>query len=468
MCDDRRNSRSPRAPAFPNSTPLRSTVATSGELVTSGAAMLARALSIAIALACACVPRGTVEPTPVASAPIEPAPPRDWLQPPEHATPLADKPPPLPESVVPIDTGLARDPIVGWPTALAISGQSSVVLFADERAELRRAVAKELGRRKIATIPIDELERIENAAASSTLVLEGDQHCASPLSRAEVHARYFAGLPEITIEAACWDECRLSVTIPPPKELYLTSHAVKHAEDPKRWIAAVAQLSDLAYGIGGIGLSGIGGHVPPVRFSAPSWVGPWKKPPTAELFSALDPQASACAHPDPFVGLTYELRAVVDARGRVGRCEGESSSTWAREADAACVCRVLGELRFAPGSSKRRLWVEAIDDGGFGFQGGALTIVQPGTEVWIERLKSSLALERCAATHGFPAAVNAMISLQLASDGSVEDVRIDADLRDSMSMQWAQCVVGELHKVALPCRPPGIEVLKTRLGQPTP
>ena len=432
--------------------------------------MIARTHSAVLLLALACVPaRSPTSPQPrgepVASTPVI-TPSRDEPAPPAKEPPAVA--PPREQAVVPIDTGLGRDPIVDWPIATAMSGQASPVLFDDELAQLRRAVATELARRKIATIPIAELERIEAAAAKRTLVLENDQRCVAPLSRAEVRARYFTANREVKIEASCFDQCRLTVTVPgTPDDAYFTSRAVKHPEDPKRWSAAARTLSDEIFGVGGLGLSGMS-HAPPVRFGSPSWVGPWRTPPTDAQLSALDEKATACAHPDPMIGLTYALRATVDARGHIDRCEAESAAPFAREADAACLCGVLRELRFAAGSGKRRLWVEAIDDGGTPFHSESLKLLQPGTEPWIERLKAALALERCAASHAVPAKLDAIVSLRLAVDGAVEDVRIDGDVRDASTMQWAQCVVGELHLVPLPCRPPGIDVLRARLAIAAP
>lgn len=431
------------------------------------AEMIARTYAAAFLLALGCVPpRSAASPQPHVEPVAAKAAPAAREEPPREQ-PVA--PPRAPElSVVPIDAGLGSDPIVGWPIDTAISGQASPVLFLDERAALRRAVATELARRKLATIPIAELERIEDAAAKGTLVLENDQRCASPLSRAEVRARYFAANREVRIEAACFDECRITVTVPgSPDDVYLTSRPVKHPEDPRRWTAAARTLSDELYGIGGLGLSGMS-HAPPVRFGAPSWVGPWRTPPTDVQLSALDQKATACAHPDPTIGLTYALRATVDARGHIDRCEAESAAPFARDADAACLCGVLHELRFPAGSNKRRMWVEAIDDGGTPFLADSLQLLQPGTEPWLDRLKASLALERCTASHPTPARLDAIVSVQLATSGAIEDVRIDGELQDAVAMQWAQCVVAELHRVPLPCRPPGIDVLRARLAIAAP
>ncbi|HWB73608.1 MAG TPA: hypothetical protein VG755_01610 [Nannocystaceae bacterium] len=432
--------------------------------------MIARTHAAALLLALGCVPPRTAEPPQPPQ--VESVATTPTIAPPAHAEPAPTQPPakvPQPEqSVAPIDTGLGGDPIVGWPSDVVLSGQISPVLFREELAQLRHAVAVELARRKIATIPIAELERIEAAAAKGTLVLENDQRCVSPLSRDEVHARYFATNRQVAIDAACFDGCRLTVAIPgTPDDVYLTSRVVKQPEDPKRWSAAALTLTDELMGVGGLGLAGTS-HAPPVRFGSPSWVGPWRTPPTDAQLSALDPKASACAHPDPMIGLVYALRATVDARGRVTRCDAESTAPFAREADAACLCGVLRELRFASGSSKRRVWVEAIDDGGTPFHSESLKLLQPGTEPWIDRLKASLALERCAASHAPPTHLDAIVSMQLAADGAVQDVRIDGDVRDAATMQWAQCVVTELHLVPLPCRPPGIDVLRARLAIAAP
>jgi hypothetical protein len=375
---------------------------------------------------------------------------------------VAPAPPEL--SVTPIETGFAAGAVLGWPVDNDMPGASAVVLFPEELAAVRRAVASSLARRGIALVPIAELERIEAAAATGELVLEGNQVCASPLSRDEVHARYFAARPEVRIEAACFDDCRLTVTVErgPDEVDYFTSGKVLHPEDPQRWVAAAARLKDEAYGIGGLRLSGTS-HNPPIRFASPSWAGAWPAPPTDEQLRTLEPSATRCAHPDAAVGLSYAIRARVDRHGRIDRCVAAGPKPLARAVDEACLCEVIGELRFTPGSGKRRLRVEAIDDPGASAMAGAWTMLQPGTEPWVERLGGAFALERCAAAHPLAVAVDAVVSLRLAASGKVEDVRIDGAIVDAGAMQWARCLVGELGALALPCRPPCIEVLRAKL-----
>lgn len=415
---------------------------------------------IAIALASACT-----QPPPVQSSVREPA---ASVAPPPTRTDLApvampvDPPPPL-QSIVPVHTGFAPDPVITWPKSDDGSGTPVVVLFPDELTAVRRAVAAALTKRGIATVPIAELELVEDAAAAGTLVLEGDQRCASPPSRDEVLARYFGVYPRVKIDAACWGECRLTVAVERSETdiQSFTSKIVRHPEDPKAWIAAGSQLGEELMGIGGIGLSGTS-HNPPIRFGEPSWVGHWPKPPTDAQFSALETRAAACAHPDPMVGLSHLVRARVDRHGRVDRCVAEGPHAIARAADEACLCEVFGELRFGAGSGKRRFRIEAIDDG-FATPIGTLTPLQPGTEVWITRVRESLAFEHCHATHPLAVDLDATVSLQLRPDGSVEQARLDGKIVDRGAMQWARCVIGELEALGLPCRPPGIDTVRARL-----
>ncbi len=423
---------------------------------------------LAIVLASGCTHPPPVEPSTREPAPrvVAPPPTRAEREPSETLSPIETpplvEPPPL-QAIVPVQTGLPADPVITWPTSSDGSGAPVVVLFPDELAAVRRAVAAALTKRGFATVPIAKLEVVEDAAAAGKLVLEGDQRCASPLSRDEVLARYFGVYPRVKIDAACWGECRLSIAIERSETdvQSFTSNRVRHPEDPKAWITAGSQLGDELLGIGGLGLRGTS-HNPPIRFSEPSWVGTWPEPPTDPQFSALESRAAACAHPDPMVGLSHIVRARVDRRGRVDRCVAEGPHAIARTADETCLCEVFGDLRFGAGSGKRRFRVEAIDDG-FALPVGTLTALQPGTDVWISRIRASLAFEHCAAAHPLAVDLDATVSLQLRPDGSVEQARLDGKIVDRGAMQWARCVIGELEALALPCRPPGIDTLHARL-----
>ncbi|MFO0636588.1 MAG: hypothetical protein U0168_27470 [Nannocystaceae bacterium] len=369
-----------------------------------------------------------------------------------------------------VPTGAA---LLQWPRDMHLSGGTSVVLFDDEKRALRRAVAKRLAKHGVAVVPLDLLERVEAAAARGQLALEDDTQCVTPPTRDEIHNRDFPTNPRVSIEASCLDACRLTVVVDPSGEnpQYFESRTVSHPEDPAAWVAAAATLGDNLTGVGGLGIGGTS-HAPPIRFDTPGWVGPWPAKTNAEtlhaMFQALEPEATPCASVDPFVSLTWELRLRVDAHGRTARCSATSSDPAASSPAAQCLCDVMARASFGKGSSKRRLRLDAIDEGGFASPGVEFSQRQPGTEPWVERVRRSGATVTCAQTAAPPAGLDATLAMTLAPSGRIDDVRIDGDIREIAAMQWAQCMVDQLRTLQLPCAPPGIEILRMRLRVPSP
>jgi hypothetical protein len=210
-----------------------------------------------------------------------------------------------------------------------------------------------------------------------------------------------------------------------------------------------------------MGMSGTS-HPPPMRFESPAGIGPWGSSPIEEsAFADVQRPAAACAHPDPSLGFRYTLRASVDGDGHVSRCMATSEHTMARPVDAACLCDAVGRLTL-PGRPGRRFRVTAVDEGGFRTANVALELIQPGTEPWLRRLDESPALGRCMAAD-LPANLSAVVTLALAPDGGVDDVRIDGDITTPPAIALARCLVQELRIVPLPCRPPGVDALQVRL-----
>lgn len=367
-----------------------------------------------------------------------------------------------PQPLSPVAVPFAADAIV---IELPTDGPL-VALFDDERAALRRRVATWLVARGYPVVPVPELERIEDAATTGTLVLEGDQRCDAPLTRAELYARTFAGRPRAIVEATCDFDglCSLQLTLDGTSsgDPMFTSKAVRHPEDPKAWVAAVATLSDR--GLWGIGLGGSGtSHPPPMRFEDPVGIGPWPRPPDPTPLQALQGAAEACVHPDRLLGMSWTIRAALDERGRVRRCTASTDHTEGRAADGACLCRLVESVGFGRGPASRRLRVVAIDDGEFDGSGARFDVVQAGTEPWIARLGSTSVLRHCAATRRPVGKLDVDVTLALAPGGRIEDVRLDGDLTTVDRMRFASCVVDGLGRVTLPCAPPGITALHARL-----
>ncbi len=241
------------------------------------------------------------------------------------------------------------------------------------------------------------------------------------------------------------------------------SARVRRPEDPKAWLAAVRSLHETELEGYLLGLSGRGGPTPPITLDAPEGVGRWAKPVDHDLYTAKETEAAACAHPDPNVGLMWQLRLAVDRRGRVQRCHAESDATFAREADAKCLCNVVGSIAFPPGASGRRIRSTATDDGETHSSDARFVLVQPGTEPWIERLDESPILSRCLAIAALRMPVTFPAEIMLAEDGAITDVMIRGDVNNTGRMRFAACVVDELKSTALPCAPPGISTLHAQI-----
>lgn len=377
------------------------------------------------------------------------------------------EPEPAPQTVVPISTSFSTSFSTGALVMKPVHDASPVVLFPDERAAMRRRAGEVLTAQRVELVPVPELERIEAAAAAGRLVLEGDQRCRAPLSPDEVAARYFPGRPRLSVAAECFDDCRLRVTVDdPPKYEDMRaweSPKVTRSHDPKAWLGAASRLRATdAMGIGGLGLFGTS-HAPPVQFFAPVGVGPWAEgQPEEAPFGALEGTVASCAHPDPLVGLMWQVRASVDRRGTVTRCAAEAEHSQAHAAGAECLCAAVETIAFPAAAAGRRLRVQALDDGGSG-RNARLELVQPGTEAWATRLRDAPALARCIDANPQPGMLAARVILALAPDGAVETVRIHGDITTPASMSLASCLVQELRTVPLPCRPPGIDALHLSL-----
>ncbi len=387
------------------------------------------------------------------------------------------------EASAPGQAGPAPDPVPApavVPIVLPFPPQALVIrplgdvppvaLFRDEGDAVRRRVAKALVARGYEVVPVAELERIEHAAAEGRLVLEGDVVCRAPLLPEEVVARYFADRPFATVEAGCFDACQLKVDVQDPArpEAYegYASARVAKPHDPAAWLAVAGRLhASGVWGMVGLGMIGMS-HPPPVRFEFPSGVGPWGSSSIQEVsFEAAEQQAAGCAHPDPAVGFRTTVRASVDAKGRVARCEATREHAMARPGDGACLCGALERLALPAGRAGRRFRVTAVDEGGSSISDLVLEAVQPGTETWRRRLADSTALARCPAVE-VPSGFTALATLALAPDGTVDDVRIDGDITTPPTIALARCLVQALRLVPLPCRPPGLEALQVRLRRP--
>lgn len=189
-------------------------------------------------------------------------------------------------------------------------------------------------------------------------------------------------------------------------------------------------------------------------------------PAAPRAFDAALDVVSRCAHPDPAVALTHEIRASVGADGRVQRCETESTSWLARAEDQRCICDSVAGLRFAAGRAGRRFRVGAHDVlGAFppGPVRAELTTAMPGTEDWIERLRTSPALDACLAERLPATDIDTTVTLALQEDGTVADVHIGGVHQHADTVQFIACVAEELRAVPLPCRPNGQTELTTRM-----
>lgn len=412
-------------------------------------------------------------PRPVEPPRAEPPPPR--AEPP-HAAPIAttptvtaapSEPPPPLDVLTPIPSPFPADALV---VSFPVDGPFAT-LFPEELTALRRRVATWLVAHGHPVIPIAELERIEAAAAAGTLVLEDDQRCRAPLSRAELDRRAFADRPHAEIQASCdyAGQCTLQVDTLDAKGNALegfSSTVVRRPEDPAAWLRAVDTLGELRFGSIGLGMFGTG-QPPPIQFQNPESVGPWRRAPTLETFTAIEGPAAGCAHPDPIVGMTWTLRAAVDRTGALSRCTAESDSPSGRVPDGECLCRTIAGIDFGAGKAGRRLRVAAVDHDALSFT-PSFAVVQPGTDDWIVRLHRSGVFHHCVTSTQVSTPPGGLdVALRLLPDGTIDDVRIDGALTQQDPMRLARCLVQSLPAVALPCAPPGIRTLHLRIPGPS-
>jgi hypothetical protein len=150
----------------------------------------------------------------------------------------------------------------------------------------------------------------------------------------------------------------------------------------------------------------------------------------------------------------------------VRRCEIESASWLARAEDQRCICDGIAGLRFATGRAGRRFRVEARDvwtvfPSGPVAASFAPTI--PGTEEWVERLRTSPTLDACLGEQMPATDIDAIVALALQADGTVVDVRIGGLYQHADTVHFVACVAQELRAVPLPCRPTDQTELTTRL-----
>jgi hypothetical protein len=388
--------------------------------------------------------------------------------------PLPEAPSPPPARTLPAPQVLTPT-VLPWP-ADAIYVEAPVddrllALFPDERAEIRRVVARSLERRGAKVIPIAKLEHIEQAAATGVLTLDGDRRCSAPLLPSEVARRWFATSPHAAVTARCDndDVCALEVFITGPvgASTVFTSKPVRRREDPKAWIAAARSLHESEEVLIGLSLSGTGGPMPAVRFDEPTGIGTWAAEPDTALFTALEPSVAACAHPDPLVGMQWTIRTAIARTGKVDRCVAETDHLLARPADATCLCDAVRTIVFPRGAAGRRLRVDAFDDGEHAFTGAVFTVVQPGTDVWIERLRAAPILRRCTSTAPLKGGFGFDVEITLANGGAVTDVFVGGDVTTPERMRFAACIVDNLGAMTFPCAPPGITALRTKIERDT-
>ena len=357
-----------------------------------------------------------------------------------------------------LDVPYAEDAVVVLPVATV----SPVVLFPDERAAIRRRVARRLTKLGHEVVPIEELERIEAAAADRRLALEADATCRAPLSSEDVHARYFSNMRTASLDAGCDDDCALAIVVEDPSDpnaLETYSADVARGWDPGAWKRAATRLEQTDTSIwGGVGGMVASSHPPPIMFSAPDHIGPWTEPPDAEAFFALEDKTKGCGHPDENVALSWTVALEIDAAGRVERCEAETEHSRARVSEAQCICEAANTLQLPTGKSGRRVRVEAIDSGNH-----ARTFVrdiQLKTESWVTRLGESGAPSKCESELTRTERLEATAVLSLTPDGSVQRVELFGPIDDAPTMRWARCLVHEWSSLELPCAPPGIEQLQ--------
>ncbi len=347
---------------------------------------------------------------------------------------------------------------------------SPVTLFADERARLRQAIAAALRKRGHVIASVEEVERIEAAAARGELVLEGGQRCRAPLSHAEVEHRYFRKHTIARATAECGPDCRLRVTLEAPQgsevdDKYWRSALVRRAENPRAWMAAPAALGEVDETFGGMRGFGTGGA--DVTFLAPETIGRWKGQVDTRQFDAREPELATCSDPNPFAFALHFVRAAVRADGSIARCEAQLDRLPSSDGPdiARCICDVVDKINLGRGDAQRRLRVLVADNETprAASMRAKLSTLQAGTEDWTRRLTDSPALDRCLANAPPSAAFSATVGLPVAADGSIEDIVVLGEIHGVDTMRFVDCLVKELALVPLPCRPPGITELRLRL-----
>lgn len=399
------------------------------------------------------------------------------MAPPERAAPEPPPPEPAPPQTIAPDPvvpppGVTKIETPFSPTAWVVApvdDPSPVVLFADEARAIRRRVVARLAALGYEVVPFEELERIETAAASGKLVLEGDRTCRVPLSVREVSARYFADAPTALTMTSCGDDCFLHTVFEngPPDETRgnLVSRKVKRPHDPVAWAKAADSLDDrgAVLGFGHLGAFG-GSHPPPIMFGKPDPFGPWAKPPDGTELDTIQAAANMCAHPDPHVGFDWSIRVAVAKSGRIDRCHASSVHTQARTHDAECLCDAIATLRYPQGKPGRRLRIPAIDDGGFRPVERSFRVAQAGTDVWVARVNEAPALDVCETRGVAPSAGDTRVELDLKPDGTITAARVFGTIGTPESIAWARCLTEELPKIPLPCSPPGVDTLHLAYG----
>jgi len=364
---------------------------------------------------------------------------------------------------------------IEWPFAaksivvMPMTDSTPVVLFTDEKAPLRRKVASFLKRRRHPVVPPAELHRIEEAAAQGRLVLEGDRQCRSALTHHELIERYFAKAAKADVDGSCYDGCYLQIAVETPADdgdadgdsyFGFISSAVRKPHDPRAWAAVRFRPTE---GLGGVvGGSMMSSHPPPIMFGLVSSIGPWGTAPDREL---LESQADVarCAHPDPKPRFDWEVRLAIASSGRMARCEATSDDHRARPEDALCLCEGFASVRFDKGGSGRRLRVTATDTGAFTTSAMHWAPLQPGTEVWVDRLTRAFVLDTCLAEGSPEGSFSPTVVMSLEPDGSITNVEVFGEVQTSAQMKFSACLVRELPQVALPCAPPGIDTLQVEI-----
>ncbi len=395
----------------------------------------------------------------------------DAVSPESSPAPVTVRDPPALQERSPLKSPFSAESIVVMPT----TDSTPVVLFADEKLRIRRKVASLLKRRRHPVASLDELRRIEDAAAIGRLVLEDDRRCRSPLTHDELIDRYLSAAATADVLATCYDGCVLQVMVEPPEDddgetddgayFGYVSGTIRTPTDPRAWTVARFRPSDAF--IGGVGGGIISSHPPPIMFGVVGSIGPWSAEPDRSL---LEQQADVdrCAHPDPKPRFEWTVRLAIGTSGRIERCEATSDDHRARPSDADCLCAGLEPVRFAEGSRGRRLRVTATDTGAFTTSAMHWAPLQRGTDVWIERITSAFVLDTCLDEASPDGEFTPTVAMSLEPDGTMTNVEVFGEVQTSARMKFSACLVRELPRVPLPCAPPGIDTLQVQLrpGQP--